>query len=153
MFPEDDLEHVELDAALDVDVLGLACAEGFARERVVLDAGVGVEDAAKHRILVHVQRHRPVDDVREVEIHYVVTRYDIRVDLDKEIAPSLQQLLLGLERVDLTADYGRTGVQSEHVTYKRLSFALHLHNICNLNDRILLGLRKFALFGGAFNVK
>ena len=97
MFSQDDLEHIELYTTLYIDVLGFACPQGFARKSVVLDAGIGVQDATKHRILVHMQGHRPIDNVGEVKVHYVVSCYDIRVHLYKEISPSLKELLLTLE--------------------------------------------------------
>ena len=145
MFPEDDLQHIKLNTAFNINILGLSGAKSLRREGVILDAGVVVEYTAKHRILVHVQSHRTIDDVGEVKIHYVVARDNIRVNLDQEVSPRLQQLLFTLERVDLRANDGRTGIECEHVPHERLTLTVHLDYIRNLYNGILLSLREFAL--------
>lgn len=153
MFSEDDLKHIKLHTPLNIDVLGFACPQGLARERVVLDARVGVEHTAEHRVLVHVQGHRPVDNVREVKVHYVVSSYDIRIHLDEEVSPSLEKLLLTFKRIDLTADDRSASIQGKDVAHEWLCLALDFHNVCDLNNGILLGLRELALFGRALNIE
>ena len=99
------------------------------------------------------QGHRPIDNVGEVEVHYIVSCYDIRVHLYKEISPSLKELLLTLEGIYLTADNWSTSIQCENVANQRLSFTLNFDYICDLNNGVLLCLRKLAFFSRTFNIK
>lgn len=62
-------------------------------------------------------------------------------------------MLLGLERVDLAADYRGAGVQGENVADQGLSLSLNLDDVGDLDYGVLLGLWELALFGRALNVK
>ena len=99
------------------------------------------------------QGRRPINDVRKVKVHYVVASDNVGVDLDEEVSPGLEELLLIAETVYLRADYGRTGTQSEHVADQGLGVPVDLHSISYLDNWVRLCLRELSLLCRALDIK
>ena len=99
------------------------------------------------------QGRRPINDVRKVKVHYVVASDNVGVDLDEEVSPGLEELLLVAETVYLRADYGGAGTQSEHVADQGLGVPVDLHYISYLDNWVRLCLRELSLLGGALDIK
>ena len=153
MLSEDHLEHVELDSTLYIYILRLPGAQSLGREGVIFDARKVILDTPEEGIPAHVEGRGSIDDVGEIEVHYVVPSDNVGVDLDEEVPPGLQELLLAPEAVHLGTDDGGTGPQGEDIAYQGLSLAMHLHNVGNLNDWVALRLRELPLLRGALDVK
>ena len=153
MLSEDHLEHVELDSPLYVYILRLPRAQGLGREGVIFDAREVILDTPKEGIPAHVEGRRSIDDVGEIKVHYVVPSDNVGVDLDEEVSPGLQELLLAPEAVNLGPDDGGTGPQGEDIAHQGLSLAMHLHNVGNLNNWVALRLRELPLLRRALDVK
>ena len=77
-----------------------------------------------------------LNDVRQVEIDYVVACDDVGVNLLQEIAPSPQKLFLSIETQNLAADNRRALLQRENISDKHIVLTLNLDNICDLDNRI-----------------
>jgi hypothetical protein len=110
-------------------------------------------DTAEEGIPTHVEGCGSIDDVGEIEVHYVVPSDDIGVNLYEEVPPGLQELLLAPKAVHLGADDGGTGPQSEDIAYQGLSLTMYLHNVGNLNNRVALCLRELSLLRRALDIK
>ena len=110
-------------------------------------------DTPEEGIPTHVEGCGSIDDVGEIEVHYVVPSDDIGVDLNEEVPPGLQQLLLAPKAVHLGANDGGTGPQGEDIAYQGLSLAMNLNNVGNLNNGVTLCLRELSLLRRALDIK
>lgn len=91
MFSENDLHHVELDSAFNIDFFTVACTQGFRTESSGFNLAVAVLQLAELGVVVYFQEFSTVYDVRKVEIDDVVACNDIWVYFLDEIAPFGQE--------------------------------------------------------------
>ena len=134
------LEHVELHAALDVDLLRLARPHLLRLEHLVLHPRRHRDQPAEVREPLDLERARAVEEVRQVEVDDVVPRHQVGVALAHELGPRRQHVGLLLERDDLRARDRRARVQREHVLEDGGVLALQRHVVGDLDHRVLLRL-------------
>lgn len=153
MFSENDLHHVELDTAFNIDFFTVAGTQGFRTESSGFDLTVAVLQLAELGIVVYFQEFSTVYDVRKVKIDDVVACNDIWVYFLDEIAPFGQECLLVLVAVDFSADDWSTTLESKDVSYKNFCFTVNLDDVSDLDNRVGLGCWELSSDSRALNVK
>jgi hypothetical protein len=122
--PHQDEQQVEQHAPLHIDRLVLPPAHLLRLDHRLLDLRLGVRDAAQVREIPHVQMPRPIDQIRQIEVIYVVSGDNVRVRFADKHSPAVQQVRLPVARIHVRADNLGAGVQREHVADEGLPLAL-----------------------------
>ena len=153
MFSENDLHHVELDTAFNIDFFTVTGTQGFRTESSGFDLAVAVLQLAELGVVVYFKEFSTVYDVRKVEIYDVVACNDIWVYFLNEIAPFCQECLLVLVAVDFSADDWGTTLEGKDVSYKNFCFTVNLDDVSDLYNRVGLGCWELSSHSRALNVK
>ena len=80
------------------------------------------------------------------------TNEPVRIRGEQEVFPRQQQLALRRKAHDLRADDGRAAAQRHHIFDDGLALPMHRYKRRNLDDRVVLGVRKVALIGRSTTV-
>jgi hypothetical protein len=123
--PHEDQQQVEQDPSLHIDRLVLPPAHLLRLDHRLLDLRLGVRDAAQVGEILHVQMPRPIDQIGQVEVVYIVPGDDVRVRFADKRRPAVQQVRLAVARIHVRADNLGAGVQREHVPDEGLPLALN----------------------------
>lgn len=153
MLAEDDLKHIELYAALNVDVLRVAGAESLRREGCIFDLRNTATNSAELREVRLFQELGPIDDIRYVKIDDVVACDDVCIDFANKITPGSQHRGLILEAVHFAANDWRAILQSENISDEHFTLPLDLDDVGNLNDWVRLCCREFTSLCRTLNIE
>jgi hypothetical protein len=87
---DDDLHHVQLNSALDINILALTCTQGLDVQCLIFDFGISIFQSSKQCIIVDHQMLSSVYHIWEIEVLSVVASNEIWVNFQDKVAPGDQ---------------------------------------------------------------
>lgn len=144
--------HVELNSTRDGDFLCVTHSHDFAHELPILDLAEDVRKATELSETFNPESCRSFDDVREVEVLYVIAQNNVGVDGDEKLLESGEHFVLFFVGFDLSSlDFLAFQKAKNNPDYVS-GLVVHFHDASDLNDWVVLLVRESS-FRGALNIK
>src|ERR1700679_633857 len=96
---------------------------------------------------------RTVKEVWKIEVADVVADDEIWVNLLQEVPPCRQHLFFPFIFEDFCIDNQTRRIKTENIPHKRFLLSVSSDNICDLNDRILVGFREDSFSTSALDIE
>ena len=148
-----DLQHIQLDTALQFCVLRVARSVRLGREVCVFGLAARIFFTSQKWERGHFQSLGTVQQVGKIKVGNVIPNDHIRIHTLHKVGPRLEKLDFSVKRHHMAPHNVRTRTERENVLYKGRRLALPRYHIRNLNDRVHVRVRKHTLPTRALDIE